>query len=43
MLELWLKIGGIEVKLGHSNISDAVLKTIRKHCRKNQKEEEKQK
>ena len=43
MLELWLKIGGIEVKLGHSNISDVVLKTIRKHCRKNQKEEEKQK
>ena len=26
MLELWLKMGDIEVKLGHSNIADVVLK-----------------
>ena len=34
MLELWLKMGDIEVKLGHSNIADVVLKRIRKYCRK---------
>ena len=30
MLELWLKMGGIEVKLGHSNISDVAQKSKRR-------------
>ena len=39
-------MGDIEVKLGHSNIADVVLKRIRKYCRKKTKgitKEEKQK
>ena len=34
MLDLWLKMGDIEVKLGHSNIADVVFKRIRKYCSK---------
>ena len=34
MLDLWLKMGDIEVKLEHSNIADVVLKRIRKYCSK---------
>ena len=43
---MWIKISNIEIQLGHSNIVDVVLKTIRKYCSKKKKnitEEEKQK
>ena len=44
--QLWHKMSHIEIQLGHSNISDVVLKRIRKYCGKKTKditEEEKQK
>ena len=43
MLELWLKMGDIEVKLGHSNIADVVLKRIRKYCSKKKQKTQKKK
>ena len=42
--ELWHKMSRIEIQLEHSNISDVVLKRIRKYCgKKSIKEEEKEK
>ena len=37
MSELWLKMNDIEIKLGHSNIADVVLKRIRKYLGKKNK------
>ena len=35
VLELWLKMGDIEIKLDHSNLCDVVLRRIRKmFCKK---------
>ena len=45
VLELWLKMGDIEIKLDHSNLCDVVLRRIRKmfgEKRRDITEEEKQ-
>ena len=45
IIELWQKMSDVETQIKHSNIADAVLKRIRKYCRKKKyiTEEEKQK
>ena len=34
IIELWQKMSDVETQIKHSNIADAVLKRIRKYCRK---------
>ena len=38
LIELWQKMSDIEIQIGHSNITDVVLKRIRKYCGKKTKD-----